>query len=114
MAPFANLKIIFFNAIFVYFRSVRSSSVQVKAVEVAHSLAITSSGIPLIPDADRGFSPDPGSHVEEIALLATSEHSSVSHQSGAAEEQPTSNVSLQKELDTIQKPHGNCMYQSVF
>ena len=90
-----------------------SIGVQVKAVKATHTLAITSSSIPLIPDADRGFSPDPGSHVEEISLLATSEQSSVSHQSGAAEEQPTSNVPLQKELDTIQKPHGNCMFLSV-
>ena len=86
---------------------------QAKAVGVAHSLAITSSGIPLIPGADRGFSPEPGSHDEKISLLATSEHSSVSHQSGAAKEQSTNKVSLQKELDTIQKPHGNCMYQII-
>ena len=88
------------------FRSSRPSSTKAKGVELAHSLAITSSGIPLIPGADRGFSPDPASHDEDTSSLATSERSSVGQQLGAIREQTTNKTSLQKELDTLQKSHG--------
>lgn len=95
-----------FPKLFCGCRSLRSSSTKARAVEVAHSLAITSSGIPLIPGADRGFSPDPASHDEETSSLATSERSSVGHQLGGAREQTTNKASIQKELDTLQKSHG--------
>ena len=85
----------------------RSSNVKAKGDEVAHSLAVTSSGIPLIPGGDRGFSPDPGSHDEVTSSLATSERSSVGQQLGAAEGQTINKASLQKELDSLQKSHGN-------
>ena len=93
---------------FCAFRSLRSRSTKAK-VEMAQSLAITSSGIPLIPGADRGFSPDPVSHEEETSSLAMSERSSVGQQLGAAREQATNEASLQKELDTLQKSHGKLM-----
>ena len=81
-----------------------------KGVEVAHSLAVTS-GIPLIPGSDRSFSPDPSepvSHEEQASSLAVSERSSLSE---AAGEQVTNKRSLQKELDSMNRSHGNyhCM-----
>ena len=81
---------------------------------MAHSLAITSSGIPLIPGADRGFSPDPISHDEETSSLTTSERSSMSQQLGAASEQATKKPSLQKELDTLQKSHGKTIVSNPY
>lgn len=87
------------------------SSVKAKEVEVAHSLAVTS-GIPLIPGSDRSFSPDPSqavSHDEQASSsLVTSEQSSLSE---AAGEQLTNKRSLQKELDSLNRSHGNyqCM-----
>lgn len=73
---------------------------------MAQSLAVTSSGIPLIPGGDRGFSPDPVSHDEETTSLAASERSSLGQQSEAAGEQATNKPSLQKELDSIRRSHG--------
>ena len=78
---------------------------------MAHSLAITSSVIPLIPGADRGFSPDPISHDEETS---TSERSSASQQLGAAREQATNKPSLQKELETLQKSHGKTIVSNAY
>jgi len=81
-----------------------------KAGEVAHSLAITSTGVPIIPGSTREFSPDPSdivSYNEETSSLATSERSSVGNQSNTAREQANNKASLKKELESVCKSHGN-------
>lgn len=88
-------------------RRTQRSSMKAKMPEVAHSLAVTS-GIPLIPGANRGFSPDPPysvSHEEETSSMVTS---SSGHKLEVPSEQAINKASLQKELGSVPKSHGNC------
>ena len=85
------------------------SSTEVSGNDVAHSLAITSTGIPLIPESERGFSPDPAPHDEESSSLIPYEHANLGQLSGVSRKQASNKESLKKEFDSLHKSHSNCL-----